>query len=65
MTASELPVIWRKSSYSTNGGPDCVEIGEGLVDVVPVRDSKDVNGPALVIERASWAAFISHVKAVA
>ncbi|WP_116214539.1 DUF397 domain-containing protein [Streptomyces olivoreticuli] len=65
MTASELPVIWRKSSYSTNGGPDCIEIGEGLADVVPVRDSKDTNGPALVFERASWAAFIYHVKAVA
>ncbi|MEU3752391.1 DUF397 domain-containing protein [Streptomyces olivoreticuli] len=65
MTASELPVIWRKSSYSTNGGPDCIEIGEGLTGFVPVRDSKDTTGPALVFEPASWTAFISHVKAVA
>ncbi|MEU5426423.1 DUF397 domain-containing protein [Streptomyces olivoreticuli] len=64
MTASKLPVAWRKSTYSTNGG-DCIEIGEGLAGVVPVRDSKDTTGPALVFKRASWAAFISHVKAVA
>ncbi len=64
MTASQLPATWRKSSYSTNGG-DCIEIGEGLAGVVPVRDSKDANGPALAFERASWATFISHVKAVA
>ncbi|MEV6674206.1 DUF397 domain-containing protein [Streptomyces sp. NPDC051162] len=63
MIASQLSITWRKSSYSTNGG-DCIEIGEGLADVVPVRDSKDANGPALVFEHASWAALISHVKAI-
>ncbi|MGA5131369.1 DUF397 domain-containing protein [Streptomyces olivoreticuli] len=64
MIASQLPVTWRKSSYSTNGG-DCIEIGEGLAGVVPVRDSKDATGPALVFERASWADFLSHVKVAA
>ncbi|MEV6675194.1 DUF397 domain-containing protein [Streptomyces sp. NPDC051162] len=63
MIASQLPVTWWKSSYITNGG-DCIEIGEGLADVVPVRDSKDANGPALVFECASWAEFITCVKAV-
>ncbi|MEV6675208.1 DUF397 domain-containing protein [Streptomyces sp. NPDC051162] len=63
MNASELPVIWRKSSYSTNGGPDCIEIGEGLADFVPVCDSKEANGPALTFELATWADFIACVKA--
>ncbi|WKK25160.1 DUF397 domain-containing protein [Streptomyces olivoreticuli] len=63
MIANKLPVAWRKSSYSTNGG-DCIEIGEGLADVIPVRDSKDANGPVLAFKRATWAAFISHVKVV-
>jgi hypothetical protein len=30
--ASALPVAWRKSSHSTNGG-DCVEVGEDLIAV--------------------------------
>lgn len=61
MNASKLPVAWRKSSYSTNGG-DCIEVGEGLPGVVPVRDSKDPHGPALVFESAAWSSFVGDVK---
>ncbi|MFF4529685.1 DUF397 domain-containing protein [Streptomyces sp. NPDC001407] len=64
MIASQLPVTWRKSSYSTNGG-DCIEIGEGLADVIAVRDSKDADGRALTFELAAWADFVARVKAVA
>ncbi|WP_326797134.1 DUF397 domain-containing protein [Streptomyces sp. NBC_01808] len=60
-SASELSVRWRKSSYSTNGG-DCVEIGEGTTPVVPVRDSKDPHGPALIFTTEGWADFVSAVK---
>ncbi|MFF4529690.1 DUF397 domain-containing protein [Streptomyces sp. NPDC001407] len=49
---------------STNGG-DCVEIGEGLADVIAVRDSKDADGRALTFERAAWTDFIDRVKTVA
>ncbi|MEU7200239.1 DUF397 domain-containing protein [Streptomyces sp. NPDC045470] len=62
-SASKLPVRhWRKSSYSTNGG-NCVEIGEGLPGVVPVRDSKQADGPALRFTAPSFAAFLHAVKA--
>ncbi|MEU7582621.1 DUF397 domain-containing protein [Streptomyces sp. NPDC041068] len=54
---------WRKSSHSSgDGGEDCVEVGEGVPGVVPVRDSKDPQGTALVIRAAAWSAFVAHIK---
>jgi hypothetical protein len=38
---------WQKSSYSGNGGGDCVEVARNLPHVVAVRDSKDPHGPVL------------------
>ncbi|MEU7177007.1 MULTISPECIES: DUF397 domain-containing protein [Streptomyces] len=60
--AHELTARWRKSSYSTNGG-NCIEIGEGVTGVVPVRDSKDPHGPVLTIAPAAWSEFVGGVKA--
>jgi hypothetical protein len=54
---------WRKSSYSNGSGGDCVEVADGLAHTVPVRDSKDPQGPALVFRAAAWAAFVAGVKA--
>ncbi|MER7846242.1 DUF397 domain-containing protein [Kitasatospora sp. NPDC096077] len=53
---------WFKSSYSSNGG-DCVEVAANVPGAVPVRDSKDPNGPALTFSPDSFAAFVSAVKA--
>ncbi len=61
ISASKLPVTWRKSSYSTNGG-NCVEVGQGISHAVPVRDSKDPYGPALMFEPSAFTAFISAVQ---
>jgi hypothetical protein len=30
--------------------------------VVPVRDSKDPDGPALVFDTAAWSSFVSAVR---
>jgi hypothetical protein len=54
---------WRKSSYSNADGGDCVEVAPGIPHVVPVRDSKNPEGPALLIPAASWTAFVATVKA--
>ena len=55
-------VTWRKSSYSDGGANNCVEVGDGLRGVVPVRDSKAVAGPALVVPAGAWTAFVASVK---
>ncbi|QHC20665.1 DUF397 domain-containing protein [Streptomyces sp. GS7] len=53
---------WRKSSYSNGSGGECVEVADGLPGIVPVRDSKDPQGPALVFSAAGWSSFVSAVK---
>ncbi|WP_033220830.1 DUF397 domain-containing protein [Kitasatospora phosalacinea] len=52
---------WRKSSHSANGG-NCVEVSDNFPAAVPVRDSKDPHGPALVFPAAAWSAFVTAVR---
>ncbi|MEU1071512.1 MULTISPECIES: DUF397 domain-containing protein [unclassified Streptomyces] len=52
---------WRKSSYSGSQQGSCVEVNDGYAGGVPVRDSKDPKGPALVIRPEAWASFVSAV----
>ncbi|MFI2617766.1 DUF397 domain-containing protein [Streptomyces sp. NPDC018584] len=52
---------WRKSSYSNGSGGECVEVADGLPGLVPVRDSKVTDGPALVIAADAWAPFVAAV----
>ncbi|MCX4685490.1 DUF397 domain-containing protein [Kitasatospora purpeofusca] len=53
---------WFKSSYSNNGGA-CVEVAANIPNVVPVRDSKDPQGPALAFSPDGFAAFVAAVRA--
>lgn len=53
---------WRKSSYSNQDGGACLEIADDFADVVPVRDSKNPQGPALTFAAGRWASFVSAVK---
>ncbi|GAA4240219.1 hypothetical protein GCM10022254_64120 [Actinomadura meridiana] len=43
---------WRKSSRSTSNGAECVELADA-VGAVAVRDSKDPDGPILLLTRAA------------
>ncbi|MFD4660476.1 DUF397 domain-containing protein [Kitasatospora sp. NPDC058444] len=52
---------WRKSEFSANQG-NCIEVANGFPGIVPVRDSKDPSGPALVFPAAAWSAFIAAIK---
>ncbi|GAA2597733.1 DUF397 domain-containing protein [Streptomyces tubercidicus] len=54
--------LWRKSSYSDQNGGDCIEVAHDFPCVVPVRDSKDPHGPALVFPAEGWNTFIGAVK---
>ncbi|GAA4665332.1 DUF397 domain-containing protein [Streptomyces youssoufiensis] len=55
---------WIKSSHSSNGGA-CVEVAANLAayGTIPVRDSKNPNGPTLTFEPTAWKAFVASLKA--
>ncbi|MFE6777490.1 DUF397 domain-containing protein [Streptomyces sp. NPDC057702] len=53
---------WRKSSYSGASNGNCLEVSDAYPSVVPVRDSKDPQGPALVFDAAAWSAFVGAVR---
>jgi hypothetical protein len=52
---------WRKSTYSSGNGGECVEVA-GHADRVLVRDTKDRQGPALAFSQAAWRRFAAQVK---
>ncbi|QIQ04282.1 DUF397 domain-containing protein [Streptomyces liangshanensis] len=59
------PLLWRKSSYSSDNGGNCLEIATNLPGVVPVRDSKVPEGPALMLAPAAWTAFVVFASSTA
>ncbi|WP_405152151.1 DUF397 domain-containing protein [Sphaerisporangium sp. NBC_01403] len=56
------PALWRKSSKSGSDGGSCVEVATNLPGVVGVRDSKDPDGPALIVSSDGWRTFLGGVK---
>jgi hypothetical protein len=57
MSATELH--WFKSSYSDSSDiNDCVEIAKAPT-AVHVRDSKNAEGPRLMLAREAWASFVT------
>lgn len=54
--------VWRKSSYSSGNGGNCVEVARNLPGAVAVRDSKDPDGPKLTFGPAAWAAFTAAIR---
>jgi hypothetical protein len=54
--------LWLKSSYSNATGGDCLEVADNIPGLVPVRDSKAPNGPALLLSAAAWAPFVASLK---
>jgi hypothetical protein len=61
LTMEGTELKWRKSSYSGNGGGECVEIGASPGAVV-VRDTTDRTGPVLRFTPAGWRRFADQVK---
>jgi Domain of unknown function (DUF397) len=52
---------WRTSSYTGNGGGNCVEVGDAA-RVILVRDTKDRAGPVLRFTPVAWRTFADQVK---
>ncbi|MGW6770381.1 DUF397 domain-containing protein [Streptomyces sp. NPDC055037] len=53
---------WRTSSYCENADGGCVDVSDGHPAAVPVRDSKDPHGPAILFPTGHWSTFITAVK---
>ena len=53
---------WSKSSRSNGSGGECVEVAGNLPGVTAVRDSKNPTGPAIVIDKDAWTAFLHTLK---
>ncbi|MGW7104012.1 DUF397 domain-containing protein [Streptomyces sp. NPDC054838] len=57
-TAPTVPEsAWFKSSYSSGGGGECIEVAAAS-GIVHVRDSKQLDGPMLTVGPAAWAGFV-------
>jgi hypothetical protein len=52
---------WRKSSYSSGNGGQCVEAGH-LPGTVLVRDTKDRDGVTLSVSPKAWASFTASLR---
>lgn len=56
----EIAIEWRKSSYSSPTGDNCVEVGPAEA-YIGVRDTKNRAAGTLAVRRSSWASFASAV----
>jgi Domain of unknown function (DUF397) len=52
---------WRKSSYSSGNGTNCVEVGQAP-RMVSVRDTTDRDGFVLSIDADAWATFADSLR---
>jgi Domain of unknown function (DUF397) len=57
----DTDLTWRKTSYSSNGGAECVEVTDHGHRVL-VRDTKDRTGPMLRFTPGAWRRFADQVK---
>ena len=65
MDADLSRAVWHKSARSNGSGGACVEVADNLPGIVAVRDSKNPDGPALIVSRDEWASFITRLRATA
>ena len=52
---------WRKASYSSGNGGNCIEVGQAS-DAVAVRDTKNRDGATLSVPVAAWTTFTASLK---
>ncbi|MFF8277221.1 DUF397 domain-containing protein [Streptomyces lateritius] len=56
---STTDLAWFKSSYSSSGDGDCVEVAT-CPTTVHVRDSKNPEGPQLALPPTAWGDFVAY-----
>ena len=52
---------WRKSTYSSANGGECVELASGQ-DAVLVRDTANRDGLTLSVAAGTWTAFLNTLR---
>jgi Domain of unknown function (DUF397) len=57
----DMNIRWRKSTYSSGNGGNCVEIADHANRVL-VRDTRDRSGPVLRFTPGAWQRFADRVK---
>ncbi|NEB19115.1 DUF397 domain-containing protein [Streptomyces coelicoflavus] len=64
MDSKAIPTTaqWRKSSYSSDQGGDCLEVAETPHATVAVRDSKTPAGPTLTLAPAVFTTFVDWAR---
>ncbi|TDC63698.1 DUF397 domain-containing protein [Actinomadura sp. GC306] len=63
-TEERAHVAWRISSYSPNGGGNCVEAGPVLdgTERVAVRHSQRPDAEVILYTRPEWEAFLAGIR---
>jgi hypothetical protein len=56
---------WRKSSYSSDQGGQCLEVAETPDTTVAIRDSKIPAGPILTLDPAAFTTFVNWTSTTA
>jgi hypothetical protein len=51
---------WRKSTYSSTDGGQCVEVGKDVV--ILIRDTTDRDGGTLSFSAETWQTFMTGLK---
>lgn len=62
LCVSTTETTWIKSSYSGPTGGNCVEVAFLADGDVAMRNSRHLDGPALVFTRAEWDAFLGGAR---
>ncbi|MGJ7906875.1 DUF397 domain-containing protein [Actinopolyspora sp. H202] len=61
MSDSPASVDWRKSTRSSGGANNCIEVGFATSTVL-VRDTKAREGGTLALSPTTWQSFLSTLK---
>ncbi|MEU5492412.1 DUF397 domain-containing protein [Streptomyces griseofuscus] len=57
--SSPTELTWFKSSYSSSGSGDCIEVATTPA-TIHIRDSKAKQGPQLALTPTTWSAFVAY-----
>jgi hypothetical protein len=60
-----MEMQWRKSSYSSDQGGQCLEVAETPHTTVAIRDSKTPAGPILTLDPATFTTFVNWTSTTA